>query len=326
MGGHVLVENNYFENALNPIFSQSSILGQWDLRNNNARSSADNSRFNITWTACSGSTPCQKATNWTSTATFPIALPYSYTTYAPEVSRCIALNAAGAGKGLKEAVDVLGSCGGTNNLTISPTAMSFGAAATSQPVAVTANVNWTVTDDQSWLTTSPTSGSNNGSVAVNASANTGAARNGTVTIAGSGITRTVAVTQAGSGTTSSVYQAESGTVGGGTVFESSNGGFNGTGYVNSSANGGFAQLTNIDGRGGGSKTLRIRFALGVSAARTGRLVVNGTASNITFNGTGSWTTWSLQNVSVTLNNNTTNTIRFETTGQDLANIDQVEVL
>jgi hypothetical protein len=328
MGGHILVENNFFENALNPVFSQSSILGQWDLRNNNARSAADNARFNITWTACSGSTPCQKATNWTSSATFPISLPYAYTTYAPEVSRCIALNAAGSGKGLKEAVDVLGSCGGgTNNLTIAPTSLSFGAGASSQPVAVTANVSWTVTDDQSWLSASPTAGSNNGSVSLSASANTGTSgRNGTVTIAGSGITRTVAVAQAGSGTTSSVYQTESGTVGGGTVFESSNGGFNGTGYVNASSNGGFSQNNNVDGRGGGSKTLRIRYALGVSASRTGRLLVNGTASNVTFNTTGSWTTWALQNVTVTLNNNTSNTIRFESTGQDLANIDQVEIL
>jgi hypothetical protein len=205
--------------------------------------------------------------------------------------------------------------------------MSLGAGASSQPVAVTANVSWTVTDDQSWLSASPTSGSNNGSVALSATANTGTSgRSGTVTIAGSGITRTVAVTQAGSGTTSSVYQAESGTVGGGTVFESSNGGFNGTGYVNASSNGGFSQNSNVDGRGGGSKTLRIRYALGVSAARTGRLLVNGSASNITFNATGSWTTWALQNITVTLNNNSSNTIRFESTGQDLANIDQVEVL
>jgi pectate lyase len=326
MGGHILVENNFFENALNPVFSQSSILGQWDLRNNNARSSADNARFNITWTACSGSTPCHKATNWASSATFPIALPYTYTTYAPEVSKCIALHAAGAGKGLREAVDVLGSCGGTSNLTVSPTSMSLGAAASSQPVAVTANVSWTVSDDQSWISTSPVSGANNGSVSVSATANTGtSARNGTVTIAGSGITRTVAVAQAGSGTAGSVYQAENGTVGGGTVFESSNGGFIGTGYVNASASGGFSQTGNVDGRGGGAKTLRIRFALGVSAARTGRLVVNGAASNITFNGTGSWTTWALQNVTVTLNNDTANTIRFESTGQDLANIDQIEL-
>jgi hypothetical protein len=223
MGGHVLIENNFFENALNPVFSQSTILGQWDLRNNNTRSSADNARFNIRWTACSGSTPCQKATEWATTATFPIALPYTYTTYAPEVSRCIALNAAGSSKGLREAVNVLSMCGG------------------------------------------------------------------------------------------------------GIVFESSNAGFNGTGYVNSSASGGFAQINNVDGRGGGAKTLRIRFALGASAARTGRLVVNGVGTNITFNSTGAWTTWATQDVAVTLNNNASNTLRFESNGQDLANIDQVEI-
>ena len=118
---------------------------------------------------------------------------------------------------------------------------------------------------------------------------------------------------------------ENGTVGGGTVLESKNGGYFGTGYVNSSTSGGFAQIGNVDGRGGGWKTLRIRFALGVSASRTGRLVVNGVGSNITFSPTGAWTTWALQNVTVTLNNNSTNTIRFESNGQDLANIDQVEV-
>ncbi len=328
MGGHILVENNFFENALNPIFSQSTILGQWDLRNNNARSSADNARFNITWTACSGSTPCQKATNWTTTATFPITLPYPYTTYAADVSKCIALNAAGSGKGLKEAVDVLSVCGGTsNNLTISPTGLSFGAAAASSNIAVTANVSWNATDDQSWLSVAPASGANNGSISVSATANTGtASRSGTVTLTGGGITRTASVSQAGTSTTVSVYQTESGTVGGGTVLESSNGGFNGTGYVNASASGGFSQNSAVDGRGGGSKTLRIRYALGVTAARTGRLLVNGVATNITFNGTGAWTTWVQRDVAVTLNNNTSNTIRFESSGGDLANIDQIEIL
>jgi rhamnogalacturonan endolyase len=125
---------------------------------------------------------------------------------------------------------------------------------------------------------------------------------------------------------SHVYQTEAGTVGGGTVLESSNGGYLGSGYVNASANGGFSQITNVDGRGGGSKTLRIRFALGVTASRTGRLVVNGVSQNITFAGTGSWTTWTTQNATITLNNNSSNVIRFESTGSDLANIDQIEVL
>jgi pectate lyase len=326
MGGHILVENNFFENALNPVFSQSTVLGQWDLRNNNTRSSADNATYNITWTACSGSTPCQKATNWTTTATFPITLPYSYTTYPPATSKCIALNAAGAGKALKEAPDVLSLCGGTNNLALGVSSVSFGAGASSSNVTVTSNVSWTITDDQSWLSTTPTSGSNNGNFAVNATANTGtASRNGTVTATGGGITRTVAVAQSGTATTTSVYQTESGTVGGGTVLESSNGGFNGTGYVNASATGGFSQNSNVDGRGGGSKTLRIRYAL-ASGSRTGRILVNGAAQNITFNATGAWTTWATQNVTVTLNNNTSNVIRFESTGQDLANIDQIEIL
>src|SRR5688572_13517656 len=225
MGGHILVENNFFENALNPVFSQSTILGRWDLRNNNTRSAADNATYNIRWTACSGTTPCQKATDWASNSTFPITLPYSYTVYPPATSKCIALNAAGAGKGLREAPDVLGLCGGTNNLTIGTSSLSLGAGASSSNVAVTANVSWTVTDDQSWLSTTPTSGTNNGTFAVNATANAGtASRGGTVTVAGGGITRTVGVTQAGTATTSAIYQTESGTVGGGTVFESSNGG------------------------------------------------------------------------------------------------------
>jgi pectate lyase len=327
MGGHILVENNFFENAHNPVFSQSTVLGQWDLRNNNTRSAADNATYNITWTACSGSTPCQKATNWTTTATFPITLPYTYTTYPPATSKCIALNAAGSGKGLKEAPDVLSLCGGTNNLTLGSSSLSFSAMASSSAVSVISNVSWTVNDDQSWLSTTPTSGTNNGSFSVNATANTATtSRSGTVTVTGGGITRNVSVAQAGQAGTSVVYQTESGTVGGGTVVESTNGGFIGTGYVNASATGGFSQNSNVDGRGGGSKTLRIRYALGVTAARTGRLVVNGVATNISFNGTGAWTTWATQNVTVMLNNNTSNVIRFESTGADLANIDQIEVL
>src|SRR5690606_16646079 len=51
----------------------------------------------------------------------------------------------------------------------------------------------------SWLTVSPTSGSNNGTITVTAtSANSSTnARSGTVTITGSGVTRTVTVSQSG---------------------------------------------------------------------------------------------------------------------------------
>ncbi len=89
--------------------------------------------------------------------------------------------------------------GGTsNNLAVSPTTLALASGTSSSAVSVTANVSWTVSDNQTWLSVSPASGSNNGSFTVSATANSGSAsRNGTVTIAGGGITRTIAVTQAG---------------------------------------------------------------------------------------------------------------------------------
>jgi mannan endo-1,4-beta-mannosidase len=86
----------------------------------------------------------------------------------------------------------------SSNLTISPTSLSLGSAASSASIAVTANTSWTVMDDQSWLSVSPTSATNDGTLTVSAIANPGAAsRSGTVTVSGSGISRTIAVTQAG---------------------------------------------------------------------------------------------------------------------------------
>jgi hypothetical protein len=81
--------------------------------------------------------------------------------------------------------------------TITPTTQSIGAAGgTGTTVAVgatTPNCAWTATSGVSWLTiTSGASGSGNGSVGFTIAANTGAARTGTLTIAG----QTFTVTQA----------------------------------------------------------------------------------------------------------------------------------
>ncbi len=124
---------------------------------------------------------------------------------------------------------------------------------------------------------------------------------------------------------STTYQAESAQFGGGAVFESTNGGFTGTGYINFSANGGFLQFNNVDGGASGATTLRIRYALGVTSSRTGQLTVNGVSRSITFNPTGSWTTWAVLTVNVNLAPGGGNTIIFQSTGQDLANIDQIQV-
>lgn len=124
---------------------------------------------------------------------------------------------------------------------------------------------------------------------------------------------------------STIYPAESAQFGGGAVFESTNGGFNGTGYVNFSPNGGFLQFNNVDGGASGATTLRIRYALGVTNSRTGQLTINGVSQSITFNPTGSWTTWAVMVVNVNLAPGGGNTIIFQSTGQDLANIDQIQI-
>ena len=124
---------------------------------------------------------------------------------------------------------------------------------------------------------------------------------------------------------STTYQAESAQVGGGAVVESTNGGFNGTGYINFSANGGFLQFNNVNGGASGATTMRIRYALGVTSSRTGQLTVNGAPQSITFSPTGSWTTWAVLVVNVNLAPGGGNTIIFQSTGQDLANIDQIQI-
>ena len=121
------------------------------------------------------------------------------------------------------------------------------------------------------------------------------------------------------------YQAESGVAAGGVTFDSNNSGYNGTGFANFPSSGGTLTFNNVDGNGGGTKSLAIRYALGASGSRTGSITVNGSTWNITFNPTGAWNTWATMNVNITLNNNTTNSIRFSSTGQDLGNIDQITV-
>lgn len=121
------------------------------------------------------------------------------------------------------------------------------------------------------------------------------------------------------------YQAEQAVLGGGASVDSNNAGFTGTGFVNFPASGGSLQFNNVDGGAGGSRTLTVRFANGSGSSRTGRLVVNGAGQNITTPATASWSTWQTTSVTVPLNAGTGNTIRFESTGQDLANIDHIAV-
>jgi Pectate lyase len=100
MDGYSLIEGNYFENAHNPVTSRdSSALGYWELRGNNILSPADFTKYNITW-AASSSTPTKDATDWTTTAVFPVPLGYTYAVDPPQCLKDKLLGVAGAGKGL----------------------------------------------------------------------------------------------------------------------------------------------------------------------------------------------------------------------------------
>jgi lysophospholipase L1-like esterase len=123
------------------------------------------------------------------------------------------------------------------------------------------------------------------------------------------------------------YPAEAGVLSGtGTVRERNYSGWQGRGYVNFPASGGSMTLNSVIGKGGGARTLRIRYANGFGSARSGQLVVNGVATPISFNPSGSWSTWVTKDVTVTLNGGTANAISLRSTGGDLANIDGVTVL
>lgn len=125
--------------------------------------------------------------------------------------------------------------------------------------------------------------------------------------------------------TAATYQAESAATAGGVTIDNNNSGYNGSGFANFPATGGTLTFSNVDGNGGGTKSLTIRYANGGTSGRTGTLTVNGTTSYITFNQTGAWNSWATHHVNILLNNNAANTIQFASTGSDLGNIDEVRV-
>ena len=109
--GYALIESNWFQNAKNPVTCRydSSNCGYWDLRNNNVRNPGDFATYNITWS--SGGTI--DATNWTTTAPFPISIPYSYSPVTPQCVKDKLANYAGVGK--NNAQLTASACGNTSS-------------------------------------------------------------------------------------------------------------------------------------------------------------------------------------------------------------------
>jgi hypothetical protein len=106
--------------------------------------------------------------------------------------------------------------GGGGNLSLSQSSWSPSSSANTLNINVTANIGWSVaTSDGSWLTVSPTSGSNNGSFTISTTANSlTASRSGTITVSGGGVgSQTVNVTQAGTSGGTDPDRTEGGTAG-----------------------------------------------------------------------------------------------------------------
>lgn len=90
------------------------------------------------------------------------------------------------------------SSGGTENYLNVSSLSDFEASASSQTISVVSNVDWTVSENSSWVSINNTSGANSGSVQVSVSENSStSSRSATVSISGGGITRSVAVFQEG---------------------------------------------------------------------------------------------------------------------------------
>ena len=84
-------------------------------------------------------------------------------------------------------------------LMVSAKTLNISAENGSASIDLSANVAWTASSNQTWLTISKSSGSGNDNISVSASANTAtSARSATVTIIGTGVsTQTITVTQGG---------------------------------------------------------------------------------------------------------------------------------
>jgi hypothetical protein len=94
------------------------------------------------------------------------------------------------------------NCSGGTTLSVSPTTVNVAAAANSSATFnVSSNTSWTVTDDQAWLTATPASGSNNGTVTLTAQQNTSTSvRTAALTVSATGVpSQTVTAIQSGSG-------------------------------------------------------------------------------------------------------------------------------
>ena len=119
------------------------------------------------------------------------------------------------------------------------------------------------------------------------------------------------------------YQAESATLSGAAVA-TDNAGYTGTGYADyQNTSNDYVQWT-VQAAAAGTYTLQFRYANGGTANRPLSITANGSSTTLPFPPTGSWTTWNVVGLTVTLAKGA-NTVRATDTGSSGGNIDWLGV-
>lgn len=149
---------------------------------------------NVSWSATDNAswlslTPSSGTGNATTVAT------YSANTSANPRTATITFTASGVSNQVVTVVQA----GVTPFLTVTPSNQNVGAATGGANYTITSNVSWSASDNASWLTLSPSSGTGNGTLTASFTANTSAnPRTATITFTGTGVSnQIVTVTQAG---------------------------------------------------------------------------------------------------------------------------------
>jgi hypothetical protein len=125
---------------------------------------------------------------WTTSSTTPLSLGAG--------QQMLRLVAQGAGFNLNSF-----TLTATNTLAVSPGSISFPPTGGTQTVTIASNLSWIASSNAAWLSVTPSSGTNNGTLTLTAPTNFGSERAAILNVAGNSLTGSIRVTQAGVPTT-----------------------------------------------------------------------------------------------------------------------------
>ena len=154
-GGNVVIPDNLGITAIGPgAFQNCSSLTSVTIPN--AVTSIGNSAFN----GCSGLTDV--------TVSWPTPLAISSYVFSGVTLSAVTLHVPQGTEAAYGAASVWENffIPGAASLTVSPATLDFAATGSTQSVAVASNVSWTASAAAAWLTVSPASGSNDGTISV----------------------------------------------------------------------------------------------------------------------------------------------------------------